>query len=31
VFYEPVDRGLEQKLREKLLALREARRQAREK
>ncbi|MGN2250359.1 replication-associated recombination protein A [Frateuria edaphi] len=29
VFYEPVDRGLEQKLREKLLALREARRQAR--
>jgi putative ATPase len=31
VFYEPVERGLEQKLREKLLALREARRQAREK
>jgi putative ATPase len=31
VFYEPVDRGLEQKLREKLLSLREARRQAREK
>ena len=29
VFYEPVDRGLEFKLREKLLALREARRQAR--
>ncbi|MGN2251773.1 replication-associated recombination protein A [Frateuria sp. GZRe12] len=29
VFYEPVDRGLEQKLREKLLALREARSQAR--
>ncbi|HET6805075.1 MAG TPA: replication-associated recombination protein A [Frateuria sp.] len=29
VFYDPVDRGLEQKLREKLLALREARRQAR--
>ncbi len=29
VFYEPVDRGLEQKLREKLLALREARRRAR--
>ena len=28
-FYEPVDRGLESKLREKLLALREARRQAR--
>jgi putative ATPase len=28
-FYEPVDRGLEQKLREKLLALREARRHAR--
>jgi putative ATPase len=31
VFYEPVDRGLEQKLRDKLLTLREARRQAREK
>jgi putative ATPase len=31
VFYEPVDRGLEQKLREKLLALREARRNARQK
>lgn len=30
VFYEPVERGLELKLREKLLALREARRQARE-
>ena len=29
VFYEPVERGLELKLREKLLALREARRQAR--
>jgi putative ATPase len=31
VFYEPVDRGLEIKLREKLEALRAARRQAREK
>lgn len=31
VFYEPVERGLELKLREKLLALREARRQARDK
>ncbi|MCX7514946.1 replication-associated recombination protein A [Frateuria hangzhouensis] len=31
VFYEPVDRGLEQKLREKLLALRQARSQSREK
>ncbi|MGN6384403.1 MAG: replication-associated recombination protein A [Dyella sp.] len=31
VFYEPVDRGLEIKLREKLQALRAARRQAREK
>ena len=30
VFYEPVDRGLELKLREKLLGLREARREARE-
>ncbi|MGO4503006.1 MULTISPECIES: replication-associated recombination protein A [unclassified Dyella] len=29
VFYEPVDRGLEVKLREKLLSLREARRKAR--
>lgn len=29
VFYEPVDRGLEVKLREKLLGLREARRKAR--
>ncbi|GAA0698096.1 putative ATPase [Dyella sp. SG562] len=29
VFYEPVERGLELKLREKLLSLREARRQAR--
>src|SRR5579859_358721 len=29
VFYEPVDRGLELKLREKLLSLREARREAR--
>ncbi|WP_158884468.1 replication-associated recombination protein A [Rhodanobacter sp. L36] len=29
VFYEPVERGLEVQLREKLLALREARRQAR--
>jgi putative ATPase len=28
-FYAPVDRGLEQKLREKLDALRQARRQAR--
>jgi putative ATPase len=28
-FYEPVERGLELKLREKLLALREARKQAR--
>ena len=31
VFYEPVDRGLEIKLREKLNALREARKQARKK
>ncbi|TBR39625.1 MULTISPECIES: replication-associated recombination protein A [Dyella] len=31
VFYEPVERGLELKLREKLLSLREARKQAREK
>ncbi|WNL44575.1 replication-associated recombination protein A [Dyella sp. BiH032] len=31
VFYEPVERGLELKLREKLLSLREARRQARAK
>jgi putative ATPase len=31
VFYEPVDRGLEVKLREKLLGLREARREARRK
>ncbi|HEY9132350.1 MAG TPA: replication-associated recombination protein A [Dyella sp.] len=31
VFYEPVDRGLEIKLREKLTALREARKQARKK
>ena len=30
-FYEPVERGLELKLREKLLALREARKQARKK
>ena len=30
VFYEPVERGLELKLREKLLSLREARREARE-
>ena len=30
VFYEPVERGLELKLREKLLSLREARRKARE-
>jgi replication-associated recombination protein RarA len=31
VFYEPAERGLELKLREKLLSLREARRQARKK
>jgi putative ATPase len=31
VFYEPVERGLELKLREKLLSLREARREARKK
>ncbi|MFI4959780.1 MAG: recombination factor protein RarA, partial [Lysobacterales bacterium] len=31
VFYEPVERGLELQLREKLLALREARRDARKK
>jgi putative ATPase len=31
VFYEPVERGLEIKLREKLAALREARAQARKK
>jgi len=31
VFYEPVERGLELQLREKLLALREARRRARDK
>jgi putative ATPase len=30
VFYDPVDRGLETRLREKLLALREARRRARD-